>query len=65
VNGADVITGSQVDNTGTHISERTTLSLQTIATLAAGDTVELQGIMRDQSGYFMADRTEFWGCKVG
>lgn len=65
LNGAGVISGSQVENTGSHISERTSLSLQTIATLMAGDTVELQGIMRDQSGYFMADRTDFWGCKVG
>ncbi|MEM9575662.1 MAG: DUF2793 domain-containing protein [Pseudomonadota bacterium] len=65
VNGATVIPGSQVENTAVHITERTTLTLHTMAVLNAGDTVELQGIMRAQPGYFMADRTDFWGFKVG
>ncbi|MFK7744967.1 MAG: DUF2793 domain-containing protein [Roseobacter sp.] len=64
-NGATIVQGSQVENTGTHITERTTLALQVLTPLTAGDTVELQGIMRDQSGYFMADRTSFWGTKIG
>jgi len=33
--------------------------------LTAGDTVELQGDFRAQDGYFAADHTSFWGCKVG
>jgi len=65
VNGTTAIAGSEVENTGNHISERTTLSLQTLTTLVPGDTVELQGIMRDASGSFMANRTDFWGFKVG
>ncbi len=65
VNGATVIPGSQAENTASHVSERTTLNLQTMAVLNAGDTVELQGIMRAHAGYFMADRTDFWGFKVG
>ena len=31
----------------------------------AGDTVELQGYFRVADGYFAADHTSFWGCKVG
>lgn len=65
VNGTTPIAGSQVENTGDHVTERTTLSLQTLTTLVPGDTVELQGIMRGHSGNFMADRTDFWGLKVG
>lgn len=65
INGAVVVPGSQAENTSTHVTERTTLSLQTMVGLSAGDTVELQGIMRAHAGYFMADRTDFWGFKVG
>jgi hypothetical protein len=65
VNGTTPVIGSQVENTAVHQSERTTLTLQTLAVLEAGDTVELQGTMRAHSGYFMADRTDFWGFKVG
>ncbi|MEM1074297.1 MAG: DUF2793 domain-containing protein [Pseudomonadota bacterium] len=65
VNGGTTIAGSQSEVTGAHVSERTTTQLQTLVSLQAGDTVELQGIMRSQSGFFMADRTDFWGFKVG
>lgn len=65
VNGSDPVVGSQVESTGAHVSERTTVSIQTMVALNAGDTVELQGILRNQPGYFMADRTDFWGYKVG
>ncbi len=65
LNGGTAISGTQVENTGQHVDERTTLGLQTLVPLLAGDTVTLQGIMRDQPGYFMADRTDFWGYKVG
>ncbi len=33
--------------------------------LTAGDTVELQGYFRVADGYFAADHTSFWGCKIG
>jgi hypothetical protein len=33
--------------------------------LTAGDTVELQGYFRAQDGYFAADHTSLWGCKIG
>ena len=39
--------------------------LQTIASLTVGDTVELQGNFRAADGYFAADQTSFWGCKIG
>jgi hypothetical protein len=65
VNGADPVPGSQVENTGPHVSERTTVAISTLLPLLAGDTVELQGIMRDHSGYIMANRSDFWGLKVG
>jgi len=65
LNGGQPILGSQVENTADHVSERTTLSLQTLVPLVAGDTVEVQGIMRGHPGYFMADRTDFWAFKVG
>ena len=64
LNGSGTVTGSQVANTGPHVSERTTVTLNTLVPLLAGDMVELQAIMRDQSGYVMADRTDFWGHKV-
>ncbi|MFK7762424.1 MAG: DUF2793 domain-containing protein [Roseobacter sp.] len=65
VNGSTVVPGSQAELTSAHITERTTLASQTLAVLDVGDTVELQGIMRDQSGYFMSDRCDFWGLKIG
>jgi hypothetical protein len=47
------------------VSLATTLPLQTLVPLAPGDTVELQGYFRVADGYFAADHTTFWGCKVG
>jgi hypothetical protein len=44
---------------------RTALWLQTMVPLAQGDTVELKGIFRAADGYFAADHTTFWGCKIG
>ena len=40
-------------------------ALQTMVPLTAGDTVELQGYFRAADGYFAADHTSFWGCKIG
>ncbi|WP_187431107.1 hypothetical protein ROLI_034990 [Roseobacter fucihabitans] len=65
VNGTDVITGALGEITGAHVSEQTTLNIQGMVLLAAGDTVELQGRLRDFDGYFLADQTSFWGFKVG
>ena len=55
LNGATEIRGSLA----------TAIWLQTMVPLTAGDTVELQGYFRAQDGYFAADHTCFWGCKVG
>lgn len=65
LNGTDSVAGSRVENTAVHFNGRTTVNFQTMISLTAGDTIELQGIMRIVSGYFMADRTDFWGLKVG
>ena len=64
-NGASEIITSRVENTGVHISERTSLSLQDLVPLNAGDTVELQARLTGADGYLAADRTSFWGFKVG
>jgi len=53
------------DISDAHISEATALWLQTMASLTAGDTVELQGNFRAADGYFVADQTSFWGAKIG
>lgn len=65
VNGTTVVAGSLHEVTSPHVSERTSLGLQAMAVLVAGDTVTLQGLMRGHDGYFMADQTSFWGYKVG
>lgn len=65
LNGTETVSGSLVEITGPHVSERTSLQVQAMALLAAGDTVELQGQLRGFDGYFMADQTAFWGYKVG
>ena len=65
LNGATEIRGSRGEISGAHVSEATALWLQTMVSLTAGDTVELQGNFRAADGYFAADHTSFWGCKVG
>ena len=65
LNGTTEIRGSLGEISGAHISELTALWLQTMVNLSAGDTVELQGTFRAADGYFAADHTSFWGCKVG
>ncbi|WP_300033121.1 DUF2793 domain-containing protein [uncultured Roseobacter sp.] len=64
-NGTEEISGSRGEITGPHISERTNLNIQGMALLNAGDTVELQGRISAQDGYFLAGNTAFWGYKVG
>ncbi|PIE14916.1 MAG: hypothetical protein CSA70_00765 [Rhodobacterales bacterium] len=65
LNGATEIRGSYGEISGAHVSGATAIWLQTMVPLTAGDTVELQGCFRAQDGYFAADHTSFWGCKVG
>lgn len=65
LNGTTEIRGSFGESSATHVSLATAIWLQTMVTLTAGDTVELQGYFRAQDGYFAADHTSFWGCKVG
>jgi len=65
LNGSTEIRGSFGEISGAHASEATALWLQTMVSLATGDTVELQGTFRVADGYFAADHTSFWGCKVG
>jgi hypothetical protein len=65
LNGTTEIRGSRGEISGAHVSEATALWLQTMVPLTAGDTVELQGNFRAADGYFAADQTSFWGCKIG
>jgi hypothetical protein len=65
LNGSTEIRGSFGEISGGHVSLATALWLQTMVPLVAGDTVELQGYFRIADGFFAADHTSFWGCKVG
>jgi hypothetical protein len=65
LNGTTEIRGSLGEISATHVSEATALWLQTMVSLTAGDTVELQGYFRVADGYFAADHTSFWGAKIG
>ena len=65
LNGTKEIRGSFGEISATHVSLATAIWLQAMVPLTAGDTVELQGYFRVADGYFAADHTSFWGCKVG
>ncbi|MGP3698451.1 DUF2793 domain-containing protein [Rhodobacter sp. NSM] len=65
LNGSTEIRGSLGEISVTHVSLATAIWLQTMVPLIAGDTVELQGYFRVADGYFAADHTSFWGCKIG
>ncbi|NQZ72189.1 MAG: hypothetical protein HRT60_03900 [Dinoroseobacter sp.] len=65
LNGTTEIRGSLGEVSSAHVTGATALWLQTMVSLVAGDTVELQGYFRLQDGYFAADRTCLWGCKIG
>ncbi|MCV2869907.1 hypothetical protein OEW28_14845 [Defluviimonas sp. WL0002] len=65
LNGTTEIRGSFGEISATHVSLATAIWLQTMVPLTAGDTVELQGYFRVADGYFAADHTSFWGCKIG
>jgi hypothetical protein len=65
LNGATEIRGTLGEISGAHTTMLTALWLQTLVPLAQGDTVELQGTFRAADGYFAANHTTFWGCKIG
>ena len=65
LNGTTEIRSLMGEISATHVSLATALWLQTMVPLTAGDTVELQGYFRVADGYFAADHTSFWGCKIG
>ena len=65
INGASEVRGSFGEISSSHQSTATALWLQTLTPLAKDDTVELQGYFRTSDGYFAADHTTFWGCKIG
>jgi hypothetical protein len=65
LNGSTEVRGTYGEISGGHVSELTALWLQTLVPLSAGDTVELQGFFRAADGFFAAEHTTFWGCKVG
>ena len=65
LNGTTEIRGSRGEISSSHVSEATALWLQTMASLAQGDTVELQGTFRAADGYFSADHRSFWARKWG
>jgi len=65
LNGTTEIRGSFGEISATHVSLATAIWLQTMVPLEQGDTVELQGNFRVADGFFAANHTSFWGCKVG
>ena len=65
LNGTTEIRGWMGEISTTHVSLATALWQQTMVSLTAGDTVELQGNLLAADGYFAADQTSFRGCKIG
>lgn len=65
LNGVDEILGSRGRTNGTHYSLDSSMWTQTMAALSAGDTVELQGMFKQEDAYVAADASVFWGCKIG
>ncbi|MEC5293267.1 hypothetical protein VSX64_21795 [Aurantimonas sp. C2-6-R+9] len=65
LNGSTEIRSSFGEISATHVTLAAAIWLHTMAPLAQGDTVELQGTFRAADGYFAADHTSFWGCKIG
>jgi hypothetical protein len=65
LNGTTEIRGSFGEVSSAYLSMATALWLQTMTPLAQGDTVELQGYFRSADGFFAANHTTFWGCKIG
>lgn len=65
VNGASEIAGTRAHASGPNIDRETSLQIQSIAQLGAGDTVELQAKMKAHPGNVAAQQTAFWGLKIG
>ncbi len=65
INASTEIAGSVGGVTGPHVDGQTSLSVQSMAALNAGDTVELQCMMRGFGGYALADQSSLWGFSVG
>ena len=64
-NGNSEVSGSFGELSGLHRSEASSLNLQAMVALAANDTIECQARFRQADGYIMADKSAFWGCKIG
>ncbi len=64
-NGTTPLPGSFGGITGAHVDGVTFINTQAAAVLTAGDTVALEGMFTNASGYFQAGETAFWGYKVG
>ena len=65
LNAATEISGSRGEVSDARVSLATAIWLQPMVPLTARDPVELQGYFRVADGYFAADHTSFWGCKIG
>lgn len=63
-NGSATIPGTSVQARNL-VDQLSSLSTQTLALLAAGDTVELQGAFTGSDGYFAAGETSFYAAKIG
>lgn len=59
------IPGSFGRTSGTLQDQASSLWTQTLAPLSAGETVALQARMDNNDAYLAADKTVFWGCKIG
>jgi hypothetical protein len=57
--------GARFRVNGAHVTEATTLWLQTMVSLTASKTVELQANLRAADGDVAADHTSRWGAKIG
>lgn len=65
-NGTDEIEASFCENSTQPVDLRSTLEMNNLVQLAAGDTVELQGRFHGYSdAYFAAGGTAFWAYMVG
>lgn len=65
LNGTTEIRGTRGEISGAHVSEATALWLQTMASLTADDTVELQGFFRAADGYLRRITRRYGGRRWG
>ena len=64
-NSSTPVPGSSVELFGKPHATYGGQATSTLVALAAGDTLELQGNYRNETGLFRANETVFWGHKVG